>query len=107
MWDKLRACPASSSVRPHEIDEACLDIHIDQLHAHSLADVETVESMHDLSFDWRMEDARPRSFGSGAGADAVEALADAVAQQTRRGWFPHLPLDLVRGVFLLRAVISE
>src|SRR3954470_11754328 len=75
-----RCCP--TSVCPHEVDEAGVDVHIDQLQVHPLADVQSIEAMHDLPFDRRMKHAGPRPLRARAGDDPVEALADAVLEQT-------------------------
>jgi hypothetical protein len=39
----------------------------------------------DAALDRRVEDARPRPGGGGAGDDAVEFVADPIAQQRRLG----------------------
>src|SRR5437870_4808063 len=70
----FRQRPRPSPPCAHEVDETSLGVDADQLHAHLVADIESIEAVHDLSFDGRMEDAHPCSFWTGAGDDALEVL---------------------------------
>ena len=45
-----------------KIDESQLDIGTHQFDAHSVADVEALESIHDFPFDRWMRDSHPRAF---------------------------------------------
>src|SRR6266511_4823268 len=100
-------CSRTSRLGPDEVDEAALDVGRDQFDTQLLADGQALEAVDELAFDGRIEDTHPRSFLGGSGNDRVETLADAPLQEQGGGGLAHLPLDLVRGILLLRAVSGE
>ena len=48
---RAAAAAAPSNAQPTEVDEPALDVHRDQLDAHLVADVHTLEALHDPAFD--------------------------------------------------------
>src|SRR5512132_91620 len=52
-----------------EVDEAALDVGVDELHPHAVADVEPLEAADELAFDGGVEDADPRALLGRAGHD--------------------------------------
>ena len=65
-WDTL----------PFEINEAALDVGVDESHAHGVADVGALRSSNESAFSGRLEDADPSSLGRGSCDDAFEVIAD-------------------------------
>src|SRR5688572_8977447 len=82
---KPRARRSRSAADAHEVDEAALDVCVDELDAHAIAHVEVLEAAHDLAFGRRAQDPNPRALLRSAGDDAVEALAAAIGEQQRFG----------------------
>src|SRR5512133_2553237 len=60
--------------RADEVDEAALDVGVDELHPDAVADVEPLEAAHELALDRRLEDADPGPLLGRAGHDGVEPL---------------------------------
>src|SRR5260370_40761677 len=70
--------------RPAEVDEAALDVGVEQRDAHAVADVEPLRSTDQLSFHLRLQDADPGALRGRAGHDRGERLAHARGQAERR-----------------------
>lgn len=98
---------ASRGADSSEVDVAALDVHGDQLHADAVADVDARCSLHQHTLGGDFQKPYPRAFGGGAGDDAIELLADARFEEKGGRGFADLPLDLVGGVFGLRAMLGE
>ena len=90
-----------------EVDETALDIDVDELDLHVIADVEALEASHQPPLDGGPHDADPRAFRGRSGHERFEPLADSRHEQQRGGGLPDLPLDLRRVVLLLGAVPRE
>ena len=74
-------------------DGAAFRVGVDKLHAPAVPDIESRGALLDAAPDRQVEDARPRPLGGCAGDDAVEFVADPVAQQTGGGRFAQQALD--------------
>ena len=98
--------PVRRSTHACEIDEAALHVRVQELHANRVADVESLEALHQASFGERLRDAHPRALVGGPGDHGIELLADARLQQQRRGGFAYLTLDF-RGVALLLGTMQS
>src|SRR5260370_144985 len=102
-----RARPRPRLRHAREIHVAALHVGRDQLDPHAVADVEPLPAAHQLALHVRLPDPHPRALVGRPGNEGVEGLADPRLHQQRRSRFPHLTLDLVRVVLLLRAVARE
>src|SRR4051812_43635481 len=98
---------AASSAYAVEVDEALHDVHGNQSHLYLVAYIDAPLAANDAAFDGRLEDADISSFGSGAGDDAIEYLADLLAEQAGGQHLSHQTFHLPRGVFAIGAVSGD
>src|SRR5512143_1774908 len=89
-------CSLSLSAKPDalEIDEAALDIRVDQLHPHPVAHIQTLDSLHQLAFHGDAQQPDPGALLGGARNDGVKLLPDPRLEQQRGGRFLHTALHL-------------
>src|SRR5713101_2119334 len=90
-----------------KVDEPALDVGLEELDRDLLPDVETLEPVDHLPLHGGSEDPDPGPLLGRGGDHSLEPLPDSRLQEERRGRLPHLPLHLVRVVFLLRAVARQ
>ena len=84
-----------------------LDVGVDELDAHPIADVKALEAAHDLSLHGRLEDADPRTLLGRASHDRVKLLADPRCEKLCGGGLSHLPLNLGRIVLLVGEYLAS
>src|SRR5262249_51364135 len=90
-----------------EIDEATLDVGVDELDADAISDIELLESVHESSLSGRMNDSDPCPLRRSPGHDGIESFADPRFEEQRRCGLSHLTFHLGRAVFLLCAVSGQ
>src|SRR4030095_17087798 len=90
-----------------KIDEATLDVGVDELNGHAVADIEPVKAPDDASFRRRPRNPNPSPLVRGAGHDALERRSDPRGQQQRCCRLCNLPFDLGRILLLLGAMRGE
>lgn len=59
-----------------EVDESRLHVRMNKLHTNSVAYIEAMKTIHELSFNRRMGKAHPCAFRGGAGNDSIELFSD-------------------------------
>jgi len=87
-----------------KIDEPAIDVDAGESDAQAIADIESWTRPHQFPLDRRARHAHERAFVRRAGDDGVELIADHRLHDHRRGGLADLPFDLVRRVFLSRAL---
>ena len=90
-----------------EIDEPSLHIHASQLNRDPIAHVEAALAADHPSLDVRRERPDVRALRRRAGHGRIEAPADPVGNEHRRGRLSHLSFDTVRVVFPPRAEAGQ
>src|SRR6266581_5478375 len=90
-----------------EIDEAALDVGLEELDRDPFPDVETLEPVDHLPLHGGTEDPDPDPLLGHGGDHSLEPFPDPGLQEERRSRFPHLALHLVRFVLLLGAVARQ
>src|SRR4029453_18407747 len=73
-WQEPARGPAveRSAGCPGEVDEAAIDVGVDELYARPIADIEPLEAPHDFPLRRGPEDADPRALVRNPGHDPVE-----------------------------------
>src|SRR6266849_6878935 len=66
----------ASRLAAREVDEAAIDVGVDEFDPHAVADVETFEASHEPTLDRWPEDADPGALLGRACYERVEPLAD-------------------------------
>src|SRR5206468_605142 len=102
-----RAGVGFSARYPGEVDEAALNVGVNELHAYPIADIKTLEAAHDFPLRRWPEDADPRTLLGRARHNCIERLSYLRCKKERRRRLPHLPLHLGHVILLLGAVARQ
>ena len=90
-----------------EVDEAALDIGVEELDANVIAHFEAFKAEGQPAFGRRLEKPNPSAFVRCASDDGVELLSNLARKQQRSGGLVDPALNFGGRVFLLRAVPGQ
>src|SRR5581483_4728107 len=102
-----RFYPMDVSAFAGEIDVPTADVGIYELHAQSIADVDSVVASDQHALDARLHNAHERSVFVRASDDRVECLSDTVLQSDSGNALLHIALHFACRVLPLGAVGSD